>query len=136
KTGRPRRGPSDRRGIDRRQHASISSNRSITSAAAKPSASRAIDRRHHLSISGIPIPTASAPPEPDPGRTPLPPPDEQAKKSPAEAGLEIRSADASDDRLHACRLRTLRTLGDFVLDALSFLQATETLRVNRRIMDE
>src|SRR5690606_22462588 len=77
-------------------------------------------------------------------RTPYPRPESQAakfsggspEKSPAWAGLQNLVAGNSDDRLYPCRLRTLRTLGDFILDALAFLETAKALRIDRRVVHE
>src|SRR5690554_2321971 len=58
------------------------------------------------------------------------------KKAPPERGLKSCLSGFSGDRLDPGGLRALRALGDFVLDALSLLQAAEALGVDRRIMDE
>src|SRR5690606_27050000 len=58
------------------------------------------------------------------------------KKAPPGRGFKNFFADISDGRLYPCRLCTLRTLGDFVLDTQAFLETAKALRIDRRIVHE
>src|SRR5690606_11964154 len=58
------------------------------------------------------------------------------KKAPPGRGFKNFFADISGGRLYPCRLCTLRTLGDFVLDTQAFLETAKAFRIDRRIVHE